>query len=641
MTRLWCYRPAMSAPKTGRVAGALVPAALVVAAAGEALWRGWGRPDWMAVGLLGSVTVALLALRRRHPLLAMSCYVAAALAGTLVQETLPDPTSRTTSAFVPIIALLVLSYSLTGYGDRRAVLVGAPQPVVLVAVVDLLEPEAGSLATGVLFAAVIIVGAPMLAGWLVSSRGRLLADLRRAGARLAREHEDRVRSARAREVLRVWERLSAELSEGLTAISRTAQSGGAAGAESVEATARALLVRTRTTVVEIAAAPHRAAPAIEEPDPEVGAGTVRAESALPWAVLLASAAGLATVLPMHQSWVAPLPALVLCGLLVAALAATWRYPLAGITVAWAAVVGYDRSVADLGSEQTLTLPLLVVATPFLVGWLERRGLASAGLVVCLAGALACAHDDDLLGAVVLAALAWLGGLALRGRVLLLDQVRRAHERLDREREQELDAVVLEERAALARDVHDAVGHSLTVLALQAGAARRLARTDPVACASALATVREVARDAAAQLDGSTVRSTDLDALVAGARRTGLELTISGQRALTAATEEVARLVHRIVQEALTNAMRHAPGAPVAVNIDRRHDHLEVRVVNGAAREDPHLGGSGTGLAALADRAAALGGRLSAGPTPDGGFAVAAELPVRAAVPHRRQEEPAR
>jgi signal transduction histidine kinase len=631
----------MSAPKSGRVAGAWVPAALVVAAAGETLWRCWGRPEWLAVGLLGSVTLALLALRRRHPLFAMSCFVTAGLAGTLVQTRLPDPTGRTTSAFVPIIALLVLSYSLTAYGDRRAVLIGAPQPIVLVAVVDLLEPEAGSAVTGALFAAVIIVGAPALAGWLVSSRGRLLADLRRTEARLAHEHEDRVRSARAREVLGVWERLSAELSEGLAAISATAVSGGVRGAESVEATARDLLARTRTTVVELAAAPSRPSQEVDEPDAAVGAGTVRAESALPWAVLLASAAGLATVLPMHQDWSAPLPALLLSGLLVAALAATWRYPLAGVTVAWAAVAGYDRSVADLGSEQTLTLPLLVVATPFLVGWLERRGLAFAGLVVCLAGALACAHYGDFLGVVVLAALAWLGGLALRSRVLLLEQVRRAHQRLDRERGKQLDAVVLEERAALARDVHDAVGHSLTVLALHAGAARRFAGTDAAACASALATVGEVARDAAAQLDGSSVGSTDLDALVAGARRTGLQLTVSGQHTLTTVAEDVARLVHRIVQEALTNAMRHAPGAPVEVAIDRRQDHLDVRVVNGVALEHPQLGGSGTGLAALADRAALLGGHFSAGATPDGGFAVAAELPAQPAIRHQHQKEPAR
>jgi signal transduction histidine kinase len=91
-----------------------------------------------------------------------------------------------------------------------------------------------------------------------------------------------------------------------------------------------------------------------------------------------------------------------------------------------------------------------------------------------------------------------------------------------------------------------------------------------------------------------------------------------------------------VQEALTNAMRHAPGAPVEVAIDRRQDHLDVRVVNGVALEHPQLGGSGTGLAALADRAALLGGHFSAGATPDGGFAVAAELPAQPANRHPHQ-----
>lgn len=629
----------MPGPRTDRAA-ALVPAALVLAAAVEAIWRGWGRPDWMTIGLLGSATTALVVLRRRHPLLAMTCFVAAALTGTLVQTTLPDPTSRTTSAFVPIIALLVLSYSLTAYGDRRAVLLGAPQPIVLVAAVDLLEPQAGSTATGVLFATVIVVAAPMLAGWLTFSRGQLLADLRRTEERLAQEHEERVRTARAQEVLRIWERLSTELSDGLAVVARTAGTGGARAAASVEATARGLLGRTRTTVVELSTAPDLsvAEPALDEPDRAPGVDSVPTENALPWAVLVASAVGLAIVLPMHDAWSAPLPAVLLCGLIVSGLAASWRYPLAGITLAWAAVVGYDRAVADLVSDQTLALPLLVVSTPFLVGWLERRGSALAGLMVCLTGALACAHSGDLLGAGVLAVLAWLGGRTLQSRVLLLEQVRRAHELLDRERDRELGAAVLEERATLARDVHDAVGHSLTVLALQAGAARRLSETDPAACAAAMATVAEVARDAAAQLDGSTSACADLDALLGRARRTGLQLTVSGDADLGSLSEEVRMLVHRIVQEALTNAMRHAPGAPVDVVIRRVDDHVTVRVWNGPPHANGRLAGSGIGLTALADRATAIGGRLAAGATAEGGFAVDAELPVRPVV--HLQGEPA-
>ncbi|HET8717346.1 MAG TPA: histidine kinase [Nocardioidaceae bacterium] len=632
----------MSGPRTGRVVGALVPAALVTAAAGEAVWRGWGRPGWMAVGLLGSAAVAVLALRRTHPLLAMTCFVAAAVAGTLVQATLPAPTARTTGAFVPIIALLVLSYSLSAHGDRRAVLLGGPQPVALVGLVDLFQPQAGSTVTGMLFAAVILVGAPVLAGWLVSSRGRLLADLRRTEAIRVRQHAERLRSIRAQESLRVWERLSDDLAAGLDVIARTASSGGPGAAEVVETTARALLAQTRTTVVELT--PARGGPVSpdEQAEPAQPAGTVRAHHAQPWTVLVASAAGLATVLPTHLHWSAPLLALFLCGLLVAALAAMWRFPLAGATVAWVAVIGYDRLVADVGSDRTLTVPLVVVATPFLVGWLERRVLALAGLAVCLAGGLACAQAGDLLGVVVLALLAWGGGLALRSRVLLLDRVRRAHEQLDRERVKELDAVVLEERAALARDVHDAVGHSLTVLALQAGAARRLGGTDEAACASALATVGEVAREAAAQLAGGTLRSGDLDALLAGARRAGVQLTVSGAAALLGTDDVIGATVHRIVQESLTNAMRYAPGAHVDVVLARpRTDRLEVRVGNGPARGRPRLDGSGTGLAALAERVAALGGSLSAATTLEGGFVVVAELPVSARAPHGSQPEPVR
>jgi signal transduction histidine kinase len=632
----------MSGPRTGRVVGALVPAALVTAAAGEAVWRGWGRPGWMVVGLLGSAAVAVLALRRTHPLLAMTCFVAAAVAGTLVQATLPAPTARTAGAFVPIIALLVLSYSLSAHGGRRAVLLGGPQPVALVGLVDLFQPQAGSTVTGMLFAAVILVGAPVLAGWLVSSRGRLLADLRRTEATRVGQHAERLRSVRAQESLRVWERLSDDLAAGLDEIARTASSGGPGAAEVVESTARALLARTRTTVVELTPARGGHVSPGEQAEPAPPAGNVRPHNAQPWTVLVASAAGLATVLPTHLHWSVPLLALFLCGLLVAALAAMWRFPLAGAAAAWLAVIGYDRLVADLGSDRTLTVPVMVVATPFLVGWLERRGLALAGLAVCLAGGLACAQAGDLLGVLVLALLAWTGGLALRSRVLLLDRVRRAHERLDRERVKELDAAVLEERAALARDVHDAVGHSLTVLALQAGAARRLGGTDSAACARALATVGEVARDAGVQLAGGVFRSGDLDALLAGARRAGVQLTVSGASALLGTEDEIGATVHRIVQESLTNAIRHAPGAPVDVALSRpQPDRVGVRVSNGPSPGRPQLQGSGTGLAALADRVAALGGSLRAEVIPAGGFAVAAELPVAARAPHSPQAEPVR
>jgi signal transduction histidine kinase len=616
----------MSAPTSRRSAGPLVPATFVVAAAGEALWRDWGRPAWLVVGLAGSVVMLLLALRRSRPLLAMSAFVGAGIGGTLVQVHLPDPTARTTSAFVPIIALLVLSYSLAAYGSRRAIVLGAAQPALLVAVVDVLQPEAGTTTSGALFAAVILTGAPLVAGWLVRSRAQLLDDLRRAERRLAEEHQDRLRAARASEALQIWERLTLQLADGLGRIADLPEDLGPADLTEVETTARGLLAQTRTTVVGLSA-PDPAPPTPLTPPAPVGApDTVAEDSGLAWAVLVASGAGLATALPTHEHWSAPLPAVLLCAALVAGLALSWRHPLAGTTVAWGAAIGFDRGVDDLSSGSALTVPLLVIATPFLLGWLERRGRAVVGLLLCLTGGLLCAAEGDRIGAVVLGLLAWFAGRVLRSRTLLLLQVRHAHDRMGRERDQELRRIVLEERAALARDVHDAVGHDLTVLALQAGAARRLAQRDPAACRAALATVSEVARDALARLDG-TDRPTDLDALVTGARRAGVRVNVTGADALLGLADPVRAATHRLLQESLTNAMRHSPGAEVAIGMSTADGVLDVQVSNGPAQHESRLGGTGTGLRGLAERVTALGGELTAGPTPDGGFAVTGRLPT--------------
>jgi signal transduction histidine kinase len=259
----------------------------------------------------------------------------------------------------------------------------------------------------------------------------------------------------------------------------------------------------------------------------------------------------------------------------------------------------------------------------------------------------------------------------------------AHELLGpspRDRIAELDArtAMLEQRAVLARELHDSVGHSVTVTVLQAAAARKVLERDPAYAARALGEIERAGRQAMDELgrvldllraeDGGGAVATaglrGLDHLLGTLRNAGLpvRLRVEGIRAevgvrnipeaeeardsegrapagyhrieVTGLPEEVDAVAYRIVQEACTNVLRHAGGAPTVVTVAAGHGELRIEVVNEPApagprtdRDAERLGGSGYGLDGLAEPVAALGGLLRAGPRPDGGFLVRARLPT--------------
>jgi signal transduction histidine kinase len=224
---------------------------------------------------------------------------------------------------------------------------------------------------------------------------------------------------------------------------------------------------------------------------------------------------------------------------------------------------------------------------------------------------------------------------------------------------------LADRNRLARDLHDTIGHSLTASLLQATAARRTltprdGHTDqPVQAAFALQALDHIevnTRTALAQLDralailrgdpvgtpgtGSTAGRTslaDLPALVAGLDAGGLPITLDVDGRTDDLPPSLGDLAYRIAQEALTNVLRHAGGAATDVAIVRTSEGLVVRVHN----EPPLIEGGagprgGSGLAGLAERAAAVGGRVVAGPTSAGGFELRATLPLSGAMPEPRR-----
>ncbi|MGW0058696.1 sensor histidine kinase [Streptosporangium sandarakinum] len=189
------------------------------------------------------------------------------------------------------------------------------------------------------------------------------------------------------------------------------------------------------------------------------------------------------------------------------------------------------------------------------------------------------------------------------------------------------------RNGLARELHDSIGHALSVVTVQAGAAARVLDRDPVAVRAALGAIEESARAALEELDQvlgvlreqedepSTAPArtlADLSGLVHG---TGAAAEVTGD--LAAVPTEVSREVYRIAQESLTNALRHGTG-PVRLALAVHDDHLELDVRNPAGRAP---GRSGRGIGGMRERVTLLGGDFAAGPA-DGEWHVSLRLPLR-------------
>ena len=250
-------------------------------------------------------------------------------------------------------------------------------------------------------------------------------------------------------------------------------------------------------------------------------------------------------------------------------------------------------------------------------------------------------SDLVFTGVVVVGLPWVAGQALRRyreRVRELEELTRE---LAEEREQRARLAVLDERNRIAREMHDVVAHSVSLMVVQAGAARRMLESDLDASREALLAVEDVGREALAELRRvlGLLRGTSepvglrpqpgtaqLASLVAGARGSGLEvdLTVDGDPRPLQAGVDLA--VYRVVQEALTNAVKHARATRAAVRLVWQPDALDVEVLDdGRGPLLPAQGGHG--LIGMRERLAAYGGGLEAGPRSDGGFAVRARIPL--------------
>jgi signal transduction histidine kinase len=254
------------------------------------------------------------------------------------------------------------------------------------------------------------------------------------------------------------------------------------------------------------------------------------------------------------------------------------------------------------------------------------------------------QTSDVLLAWALLVTSWAVGDAIRSRrAQQRDQVRAAEQEAAAAREHTGRAIT-EERLRIARELHDVVAHSMSLIAVQAGVGSHVIRTDVDAAEEALDVIAETSRQALSQtrsllgmlrehddpVGGSpTQRIGDLEALVEGVRAAGVDVSldiVGSPRSLDAAVELTA---FRIVQESLTNVLKHAGSGQASVTVHYADDTVEVEVVNAGQRElvpSPLGGSGGHGLVGLRERAHLVGGTLDYGPRTDG-FTVRAVLPT--------------
>jgi signal transduction histidine kinase len=228
--------------------------------------------------------------------------------------------------------------------------------------------------------------------------------------------------------------------------------------------------------------------------------------------------------------------------------------------------------------------------------------------------------------------------------LHLREVEQRAEEAERTRDEAAQRRAMEERLHIARELHDSLTHSISVIQVQAGVAVHLARKHGEDVPPALLAIQEAGADAARELrttlgvlrsaeDGDGSSLGQLGSLVDRARSGGLSVTVTVTGAERTLPAEVDQAAYRIVQEALTNVSRHAGRACASVHLHYTPAALSIQVdddgTGTGASTGARSGGPGLGLIGMRERVSALGGRLHAGPQDGGGFQVRAELPARA------------
>jgi signal transduction histidine kinase len=345
---------------------------------------------------------------------------------------------------------------------------------------------------------------------------------------------------------------------------------------------------------------------------------------------------------------APHPTAALTLVAVACLALAWRrrYPVTVLAVSVTGVavyslLGYVNGAALLAP----VLALYAVATQVSV----RRAVIAAVLALAALMAATAANNPlghisgggfDIIPFMVVAVV--FAGIAVANRRAYVASIQ---DRAEQDARRQVD----EERLRIARELHDVVAHTMATINVQAGVAAHVLPTKPEAAAEALQAIKTASKEGLRELrailnvlrqadDADPVRPApglaQLDTLIDGARQSGLPvtLTVTGEPFPLPAAVDLA--AYRIIQESLTNVIRHAGPAAAQVALGFGPDGLEIEVTDTGHGSRPGAAGgtAGHGLAGMRERAAAAGGTVRTGPRPGGGYQVTARLPVQARAP---------
>jgi len=349
-------------------------------------------------------------------------------------------------------------------------------------------------------------------------------------------------------------------------------------------------------------------------------GVFRGDDALGVALVLVQ------VLPLAARRAAPLAVLALTGAAIDAHAAL-GYEMVQFGTFGSLVALY--SVASLCEPRRALAGALLMVPAFAVFFATNRQDFGPGEIVPTCSTWAAV---------------WFLGTYVRGRG---EQAQTARERvawLERERDVLAREAVAAERSRITRELHDIVGHALNVIVLQAGGAQRAFDSSPGAARDALASIESTGRtaltdiermlgmlgaadDAGRDLEGRP-RLDRLDQLAARVTDAGLPVRVSVEGTRTDIAESVELSAYRIIQEALTNALKHSGASRAGVSVRYQPDALEIEVVdNGRGVDRSASTPGGRGIIGMRERAALFGGELSVGTPPGGGFRVHARLPL--------------
>jgi signal transduction histidine kinase len=335
--------------------------------------------------------------------------------------------------------------------------------------------------------------------------------------------------------------------------------------------------------------------------------------------------------------------------------------IATLALAWRRRAPFESALVALGTMALFSFfwstsgfwPVLVVmlSSYSVASHCDLRGACVGGALALAVGALATLQEDNenvgqflenfVFVAGFMVGLPWAAGRALRGRRLQSIALEDRAVALEREGEERARAAVAEERLRIARELHDVVGHALGVIVVQAGAERATLDANQESTRETLITIEGAGRAALSEMRRllEMMRREDeqvalapqpglaqLDTLVENVRAAGLPVDLHVEGEPTSLPPGVDLSAYRIVQEALTNALKHAGSAPARVTVSFADDGLGLEI----ADDGPGIGADdhyGHGLLGMRERVALHGGSLRSGARPGGGYAVSVRLPL--------------